>query len=186
MFKQMLFGTVMLGGVVLGNPTSIATPPTDNTYRARLHDSAFEIAAAPKVLLIVPGVSVGSVKIGSKPKANPFPELGKPQISRSPDSPSSYSWKCSDYVCSVIVKTSGVGANEVVSTIYITEKKLFKTQAGIGIGSTIQQVKKAYPSGKQIDGMDADFCWSISGANFCVNQGIVSSIAIFNPLIGET
>lgn len=128
--------------------------------------------------LIVPGRSVGLIEIG-KPISQKVKNLiGKPANFTPPTTgksgldTGSYYWEDK-----LIVKIND-GKNDMnVYQVFVMSNKYY-TARGIRLGSTLAQLKKAYPNGKKVEMMDHDFGWQIPGMTFGVFKKKVTSMSV--------
>ena len=131
--------------------------------------------------LIVPGKSIGLIEIGKPISKKVMNLMGKPTNFTPPTTgkkgidTGSYYWEDK-----LIIKIND-GKNDLnVYQAFIISKKYYTTR-GIRRGSTLAELKKAYPKGKKVEMMDHDFGWQIPGMTFGVYEKKVSSMSV-HPL----
>lgn len=117
-----------------------------------------------KNLLIVPGRSIGDVQVG-----RPVPmAFIKPLPAPNPWY-TDYSWGGSDGTDEPVdffIRTQSRKRSGVVVAVGMKNQgsawPVFKTKEGLGLGSTLNAVKKAFPKGKWLPaGMDTDGYWQL-------------------------
>jgi len=127
--------------------------------------------------LIVPGKSAGPVLLGKPLSPGVFDAFGRPDTAIAPkeDMDSGvYEWKNN-----ILVKLNNGKDKNSVNTIFINSGD-FKTSEGITVGSSLDNVKKAYPGGRKSDEIpDADFGWEANGIAFHFLQNTVFRIALY-------
>ncbi len=128
--------------------------------------------------LIVPGKSIGLIEIGKPISKKVMNLMGKPTNFTPPTTgkkgidTGSYYWEDK-----LIIKIND-GKNDLnVYQAFIMSKKYYTTR-GVRLGSTLAELKKAYPKGKKVEMMDHDFGWQIPGMTFGVYEKKVSSMSV--------
>lgn len=131
--------------------------------------------------LIVPGKSVGLIEMGKPISKKAMNLMGKPTNFTPPTTgkkgidTGSYYWEDK-----LIIKIND-GKNDLnVYQAFIISPKYYTTR-GIRRGSTLAELKKAYPKGKKVELMDHDFGWQIPGMTFGVYEKKVTSMSV-HPL----
>lgn len=123
--------------------------------------------------LLIPGVAAGALRLGT-----PIPKWFFGQMGR-PDKMDVYQviWGFhaeEDYDLMVILSNDKITALDIGASI-------FRTKEGIGIGSSIDALRKFYPEGvKSEHAMNADYDWVVKGyrasTHFAINRNKVTEI----------
>lgn len=154
------------------SPAKVATP-TPNPVRPSnaLHTPK---PSRPRVVpgkvyntLIVPGVSVGAIRLGKPVPPWFFNQMGQPD--RPVGRPDAHAWGgvansgITGFLQIVYVPKTGAVSAIRLSTIEqdLRRRPRFATREGIHLDSPFADVRRAFPDGVRGMGMDADFTWEL-------------------------
>jgi hypothetical protein len=157
-------------------------------------------AGLPKATntLIVPAKSLGGVALGSSTSAV-TKAWGKNKKCESSGFSCVYEGKNSGELASAVLETANEGATYKVAAVFITVSETlkgttltpdfntpltkFKTAKGIGIGSTMKELQRAYPKAKKDTLGGGFFVFALAGpgtsfTEFQISHGGIKTIAI--------
>lgn len=142
------------------------------------------IAALPKTAVIMPGVGFAGVEIGKPISPTVLAALGKPSEltygRRGKADEGVGNWGRDKYgEPSLQIKFGTKTDNKAVFAIH-SRVVGWRTEKGIGIGSSLSQVKSAYPSIKEVPGGEYGEDWEIPGMTLTLVDDNVFEIHITN------
>jgi hypothetical protein len=135
-------------------------------------------AADNRNFLVIPGKSAGFIVLGRPIPPSLLKELGTPSTFTKP-SPGEEGTDTGNYFWehTLNVKLNdGKGDMNVFQVLILSPR--YRTEKGIGIGSSFEAVKKAYPAGRKGEGFDCDFSWSLPGLEVSIYQNKVCTMAV--------
>ncbi|MBN9416977.1 MAG: hypothetical protein J0I12_16140 [Candidatus Eremiobacteraeota bacterium] len=138
-------------------------------------------------LLVVPGKSIGLIRLGKPVPRAAYQQLGKPSSASDVSKNTSTDGAAIEWLGSkgpyIRVKCHDGNRPENVFQVFWTAPGP-RTAEGIGIGSTAAQVRAKYPKGKSGEPyLDADETWSIPGLTMVLDgkNGKVVEMNLHNP-----
>jgi RNA polymerase subunit RPABC4/transcription elongation factor Spt4 len=139
----------------------------------RYDGADFKLDISP--YFIDPGIGVGAIQIGSPLPADVTQTYGR----LTSVSPAGNSMDSGSYYWEGLmnVKTHDGRSAKNVFSIFITGQE-FRTPEGIGPGSTVDQMLKAYPNARKELNMDDNWEYHIPGASFGTYQGKVYEVFV--------
>ncbi len=134
----------------------------------------YDASASNKVSSILPGVSIAGLRLGPD-GAETLRKLGKPFATDDGMSQTRQVWKLprpGDLFDTLFIHATNNGATDTqpadgytIDLIRVTAKR-YKTQQGISVGSTLDQIQKAFPDAAPIDTIPTVYDASKEGIAF--------------------
>lgn len=141
---------------------------------------ALDSSASVDSTVIVPGHAVGPFVLGLPVPADVYERMGLPEA-HTPPVPGpdgmdtgAYDWPSHG----VRVKVNDGRSTEGIFSVYLTSPK-YATREGIGVGSTLVEVKAALPHGRREESFHGDFDWQVSGMALSFVGDRVAVVAVF-------
>lgn len=138
------------------------------------------VSADDDAWLLVAGQRAGLFRLGQAVPEDARQRWGKPDAETAVDGPDSGNLTWNELAN---VKIGDEAGRPNIYQVFVISPR-FHTAEGIAIGSTEAELKRAYPSGRTVEAMEADFSWCLPGISFDVCEGRVCGIGI-HPLRPE-